>query len=406
MSLTTPPLPHIRPGTGPHPYNPLWQHFIHNTGRTIHKWHHYFDIYHSHFQRYRGKPVTVLEIGCFRGGSLEMWRQYFGPDAVIHGVDIVEESLRFAGKQTTIHIGDQADPVFLKELREKVGKVDILIDDGGHFMHQQIISFQHLFDLVAEDGVYLIEDLHTSYWEDFDGGHLRPGTFIEYSKTLIDALHGWHSREPSLQVDAHTSGIGGLHFYDSVLVVEKMPRIRPVDSLRGMDQDSPPPTPVGTTSTETGAAPPLPESASLSPEVNELTLALQASQDRIRHQQSVIEEMRHAAVREDAQHAELLQLRRQISGGAHQAELLQLRQQNGALTQRNSALAQENRDLARTHASLQAAKARRTEELDRVKAERNTAQKAQKRLQKAIDRWNARPWRLRLFRRLQVPADQ
>jgi hypothetical protein len=380
----------------------LWQHFIHNTGRTIHKWHHYFDIYHAHFQRYRGKPVTILEIGCFKGGSLDMWRQYFGPDAVIHGVDIAEECLRFAGRQTTIHIGDQGDPAFLKSLREKVGRVDILIDDGGHFMHQQIISFQHLFDLVAEDGVYLIEDLHTSYWEDFDGGHLRPTTFVEYSKKLIDALNGWHSREPSLQVDAHTKAIGGLHFYDSVVVVEKMPRTRPVDSLRGMDQPAPADATDGTVpaGAEADGARAWPESTTGSPEIGELTAALEASQDRIRHQQSIIEEMREAAVREDAQHAELLRLRHQVTHRMEcDTEILSLRQQ---ITE----LSRQHADLTRQNATLQATKVQRTEELSQVKAERNSAQKSQKRLQKAIDRWNARPWRLRLFRRLRVPQDQ
>ena len=121
-----------------------------------------------------------------------------------------------------IFIGDQGDREFLRSLAETLPTIDILIDDGGHTMQQQIRTFEALFPRVAPNGVYLCEDLHTSYWREFGGGYRRRGSFIEYSKGFIDALHAWHSREPQrLRVSDFTRSVHSVHYYDSVVVVEK-----------------------------------------------------------------------------------------------------------------------------------------------------------------------------------------
>jgi limonene-1,2-epoxide hydrolase len=75
--------------------NPLWTYFCQNNKNVIHKWHHYFDIYHNHFQRFRNQPVKILEIGVFQGGSLQMWKNYFGAEAIVYGVDIDQECKKF-----------------------------------------------------------------------------------------------------------------------------------------------------------------------------------------------------------------------------------------------------------------------------------------------------------------------
>ena len=72
-------------------------------------------------------------------------------------------------------------------------QVDIVIDDGGHRMQQQITSFEELYPHIQPHGVYLCEDIHTSFWPDFDGGYRRAGTFLEYSKGLIDRLYAWYT---------------------------------------------------------------------------------------------------------------------------------------------------------------------------------------------------------------------
>ena len=202
--------------------NPLKHYFEHNRGRLIHKWMHYFDIYDRHFSRFRGKPVTVVEFGVSHGGSLQMWKHYFGRKARIIGVDIDPQCAAFTERRVEVVIGDQEDRTFLRELRDRVGPVDVLIEDGGHTMRQQINTFEVFWPAIRNGGVYLVEDLHTSYWPRYGGGHRKPGTFIEYAKNLVDQMHAWHSREPeSLAVDKYTRSIKGMHVYDSIIVFDK-----------------------------------------------------------------------------------------------------------------------------------------------------------------------------------------
>lgn len=201
--------------------NPLEKYFRTNKKKLIHKWVHYFDIYHRHFERFRGKRVVVLEFGVNQGGSLEMWRHYFGRRAMIYGVDIDPRCARLSGRRTKIFIGDQEDREFLRSIAAEIGRIDVLIEDGGHTMGQQIATFEELYPHVSDDGVFLIEDLHTSYWPHYGGGYHRPGTFMEYAKGLTDQLNAWHSKDPDFAVDDFTRTTRSMHFYDSIVVFEK-----------------------------------------------------------------------------------------------------------------------------------------------------------------------------------------
>lgn len=205
-----------------HVANWLEKYFRDNPGRLIDKWVHYFEIYDRHFSKYRGTAVKVVEIGVYHGGSLQMWKKYFGRRATITGVDIDERVRELTEARIEIVIGDQADRTFLSELALKVGTIDIVIDDGGHTMEQQIVSFEELWPSLSDGGVYLAEDLHTSYWDEFGGGFKREGTFIEYVKNLIDQQHAWHAREgEGLEIDDFTRSIRGIHVYDSIVVIDK-----------------------------------------------------------------------------------------------------------------------------------------------------------------------------------------
>jgi hypothetical protein len=214
--------------------NDLEKYFRKNDKRLIHKWIHYFEIYDRHFSRYRGKDVVVVEFGISQGGSLQMWKNYFGPNAKIFGVDINPHCKQFEEEQVEIFIGDQEDRTFLKSIAKKVPHIDILIDDGGHMMKQQINTYEELFPLVAENGVYLCEEVHTSYWPNWGGGVKNKNTFIEYSKNFIDYLHGWHSVQKGLlKVSDFTKSVHSLTFYDSVLVIEKRPIKEPYHEQTG-----------------------------------------------------------------------------------------------------------------------------------------------------------------------------
>jgi hypothetical protein len=213
--------------------NDLERYFRDNTGRLIQKWHHYFEIYDRHLARFRGTDVHVLEFGVAQGGSMQMWKEYFGPRCRIYGVDKNPACRAAAEERVEIFIGDQADRAFLRSLADRIPRIDVLIDDGGHRMQQQIHTFEELFPRIEPNGVYLCEDLHTSYWKNYGGGYRRRGTFIEYAKGLIDALHAWHSRARALQVSDFTRSAHGLHFYGSVLLIEKRPMQAPVESKTG-----------------------------------------------------------------------------------------------------------------------------------------------------------------------------
>ncbi len=215
--------------------NPLEEYFLANRGRLIHKWMHYFDIYDRHFAPYRGRKLTIVEFGVSHGGSLQMWRHYFGRRAAITGVDVNPACAALGDDGIDVVIGDQEDRGFLRDLADRVGMIDIVIEDGGHTMAQQIATFEELWPRVRPGGIYLVEDLHTSYWPAYGGGYRRPGTFIEYAKNLIDQQHAWHSREPeSLQVDAYTRSIRGMHVYDSIIVFDKGRVTRPINERRGL----------------------------------------------------------------------------------------------------------------------------------------------------------------------------
>jgi len=117
-----------------------------------------------------------------------MWSHYFGSNAKIYGIDVDPKCAQYdLGENIEVIIGSQEDRNFLSNLKNLIPKIDILIDDGGHTMNQQITTYEELFPHIKEDGVYLCEDLHTSYWPKFGGGYKKEGTFIEYSKNFIKA---------------------------------------------------------------------------------------------------------------------------------------------------------------------------------------------------------------------------
>ena len=214
--------------------NDLERYFAANTGRRIHKWHHYFEVYDRHFSRYRGTDVHLVEFGVSHGGSLQMWKDYFGPRCRIYGVDINPQCKQLEEEGVEIFIGDQEDREFLRSLAARIPRVDILIDDGGHTMGQQIATFEELFARVEPNGVYLCEDMHTSYWPDWDGGYRKAGSFVEYTKDFIDRINAWHSVEPKkLEVSEFTRTVHSLHYYDSILVIEKRPMQEPAHSMTG-----------------------------------------------------------------------------------------------------------------------------------------------------------------------------
>ena len=216
--------------------NPMEAAYYSHDGHTAYKWHHYLELYDRHLGRFRGHAVRVLEIGIHRGGSLQIWRSYFGERATIHGIDVDPSCAQVAEDGIVPHIGSQGDADFLGEVVDAMGGVDIVIDDGGHHSALQIASFETLYPLVGANGVYVCEDTRASYWSRFGGGYRKPDTFIEYAKALVDALHARYVEDDTLASDETlTRATLGIFFYDSMVFFEKRPGRAPVQYAVGRD---------------------------------------------------------------------------------------------------------------------------------------------------------------------------
>lgn len=194
--------------------------FYNNTGRIIHKWKHYFPAYERHFSPWINKTVTFIEIGCGSGGSLQMWKRFFGPHATIIGIDINPECRNYADDQIAIRIGPQQDEGFLKDVLAEFGVPDVVLDDGSHVMPHVNDTFRYLYPQVSKNGVYMVEDMHTAYWPEFEGGYRQEGSFIERTKGLIDSLNADHARG-AVEPDEFTRSTLSIHLYDSIVVFEK-----------------------------------------------------------------------------------------------------------------------------------------------------------------------------------------
>ena len=200
--------------------------FFENRGVIVHKWVHYLPIYEKYFSPYQGKPIRMLEIGVNKGGSLNLWRKYFGPEATIFGIDVNPECAEVAIAPNQVRIGSQADPAFLEQVVDEMGVPDIILDDGSHIGRHQRASFQTLFPLLAEGGLYVIEDTHTAYWPTiYEGGYRRAGTAIEFVKGIIDDMHQWYHGKPKNVVNA--GDVGSVHIFDSIVIIEKRTSERP-----------------------------------------------------------------------------------------------------------------------------------------------------------------------------------
>jgi hypothetical protein len=209
------------------------ENFFHSRNKKllITKWKHYFDIYDTYFKKFKGKNPTILEIGVYNGGSLEMWNNYFEGNCTIYGVDI-NENCKIVPKilnanNIFIEIGDQGNVNFWNMFKQKVPKFDIIIDDGGHQMDQQITTFECMYEHVKDEGIYICEDMHTSYWAQDKGGLKKEGTFVEYTKNFIDLINAYHTRvdniykNPIALSTEFRKNTKAIHYYDSVIVLER-----------------------------------------------------------------------------------------------------------------------------------------------------------------------------------------
>lgn len=210
--------------------NPLFARFTANKAyQPFDKWVHYFDIYQRALAPYVGTAVRVLEIGVFHGGGLDQLRALLGEDAVLVGADVDPAARDACAGRFDVAIGDQTDPEFLASVVAEYGPFDVIIDDGGHSMRQQITSIEHLFPTLNDGGLYLVEDTHTSYWPGYQDADQ---TFMEWVKQRIDDVNGYHVGG-SVDLPIWTTHVAGIHVYDSLVVLDKQRRFPPFCEVTG-----------------------------------------------------------------------------------------------------------------------------------------------------------------------------
>ena len=177
----------------------------------------YFQVYEEMFNKYVGKKITFVEVGVLQGGSLFMWREYFGKDARIIGIDLHPNAKELEKHGFEIYIGSQSDKNFWRNFYTKVGKIDILLDDGGHVNDQQIVTLSESVNNINDGGIIMTEDVHTSYFKKF--GNPSKYSYINYSKYLIDVVN---SRFPETEIKKNNfrNKIYSISFYESIVAIK------------------------------------------------------------------------------------------------------------------------------------------------------------------------------------------
>lgn len=163
----------------------------HETDKVTHK---FLPFYESFMAVNRNKPVKFLEIGVFYGASVKMWAEYFTNDATkIVGADW------FEGKNGNGHTFPNSTYILTQPVSPKIEFVkmdqsnydnlcefansqkeytyDYILDDGSHLMKDQQTTFIKLFSLLKNGGVFIIEDLHTSFQNGYDVDKCKMTTY-------------------------------------------------------------------------------------------------------------------------------------------------------------------------------------------------------------------------------------
>jgi hypothetical protein len=147
----------------------------------------YFKLYDDLFSKYINKKIIFVEIGILNGGSLQIWKKFFGNKARIIGIDQNPNCKKFEEKGIEVFIGDQSDPKFWKYFFKKIGKVDIILDDGGHTNKQQILTAVSCIPYINNNGILVTEDTCTSYMKEFNNPNKY--SFINFAKKCIDDIN-------------------------------------------------------------------------------------------------------------------------------------------------------------------------------------------------------------------------
>jgi hypothetical protein len=189
---------------------------------TYHNYHEIYDIFLNYFY---DKVGSILEIGISDGHSLKMWLELF-PNSFIYGLDIKKN---YSGPRHKVVNGDQSSIKDLNNVKNIISDKNLffIIDDGSHIPEHQLITFNTLFPSLIEGGIYVIEDIETSYWKrgaiygySTEYGFRNKQSIIEIFKDVIDSINSEFAGKHNNQV-MHHDKIGSITFFKNCILIVK-----------------------------------------------------------------------------------------------------------------------------------------------------------------------------------------
>ena len=168
--------------------------YLDNKGKVSDKWGNYLPVYDRIFADYRDKTINLLEIGIQNGGSLEIWSKFFPLSKIMVGCDINPDcgELKYDDSRIVVVVGDANSDEVKTDILRNSNTFDIIVDDGSHRSADIVKSFANYFPQLANEGLYVAEDLHCSYWQEFEGGLYDPYSSVAFFKKLADILNYEH----------------------------------------------------------------------------------------------------------------------------------------------------------------------------------------------------------------------
>ncbi|WP_410209792.1 class I SAM-dependent methyltransferase [Aquirhabdus sp.] len=220
--------------------NALYQFYAEHRGKVSDKWSIYLREYDRLFADYRNKSIDLLEIGIQNGGSLDIWGHYFPHAQKIIGCDINPDcaKLVYGDQRISVIIGDANSSSTFSAIKQISSDFDLIIDDGSHQSGDIVKSFALYFPQLRDGGLFVAEDLHCSYWKEFEGGLFSPFSSIAFFKRLADIINHEHwgldiaraelltgfFSQYGLVIDEVTlASIHSIEFINSICVIRKSP---------------------------------------------------------------------------------------------------------------------------------------------------------------------------------------
>lgn len=223
----------------------LRQFYEQHVGKVSDKWSIYLDEYERLLAPYRDRQINLLEIGIQNGGSIEIWAEYFQDAKKLVGCDINPDCSRlsYTDPRISVIVGDANVDDTERAVDMSAPDFDVVIDDGSHTSGDIVKSFSRYFPKLNVGGIFIAEDLHCSYWREFDGGLYHPHSSVGFFKSLADVINHEHWGVRKWRVDvlagflkeyqcsiprSELSLIHSVEFVNSLCIVRKLPADRNV----------------------------------------------------------------------------------------------------------------------------------------------------------------------------------